>query len=279
MKINELMEGGMAFPGTTGIKKENIVPTLHSVAKFSGIPFDWLKDHMLGSAGLKPVSGDIGVVVPPEIDLDELYSTLVSHLGEENVQFQHVKKLAKAAVPITNEEPNRVQVDFITGDAKWLKWAMGGVKSDVSGAHRGNLIQAIVQNTGNLELDDEGHIVARVGYEYGRGRGMIKQYQQKKKGKRVPYTGNLTGVRDMEKWEHPDLEGDFETIQDPDEAAKLMFGDQASADDLKHYEKIWNLTLKHPRAKHIIKEYYRIIKSNGLDIPDHVQKYIDKYWS
>jgi len=276
----DLNEGGMAFPGTTGIKKENIVPTLKNVAKFSGIPFEWLKNHMLGSAGLKPVSGDIDVIVPPDTNLDDLYNNLMKSLGEDNVQFQHVKKLAKAAIPIVGEEPNRVQVDFITGDAKWLKWAMGGVPSKVSGAHRGNLIQAIIQNTGNLKLDDNGDIVARVGYEYGRGRGMIKQFQQKKKGKKVPYTGNLTGVRDMEKWEHPDLnDQEYETIQDPKQAAELMFGKGTNPDDLKHFDKIWELVKKHPRAKFIIKEFYKIVKRNGLEMYPFIQKEFDHHWS
>lgn len=295
------MDSKKVWGDTPPIKVEYIKPTIKYASKVSGIPFEWLVNHTLGSVGKKPKSSDIDVVVPEDVDIQELYDHLLSQLGHrkdgEPKVFRSApgkwKTLVKSIMPVfsdkgpvidpATEEQQEVKFDFVFGPVDWVMWAMGSHSlPNYSGAQRGDLIQAVVEFTGNLKWykdpkTGKERVVARSGPSFQRGQGFVHSYQQAKKGKKVDYLSNPMTYVHSDRWEHPDVEKDDTHITDPQQAVELMFPNQnLQAQDLKKWESLWDAVLEHPMREHIVRRYYYLLQKDKLEIPAPLVDYLVK---
>lgn len=171
MRISEfsfkqtIQEGGNIFKSTQGdpltkpIKQQDIEPTLRHLEQITTLP---LVNNILGSAGKKSVSGDIDVVVDPDVmNKDQLIDKLSKYVDSINGgdKSQWIKKSGISVhfrMPILNDPKNGfTQVDFMfhkggPEQTNWMKFSMhsAGDASEYSGADRNLLMSSIAKAQG-----------------------------------------------------------------------------------------------------------------------------------
>jgi len=138
---------GSALPGCSVILKDEVAETLTNLSNDLDMPFDF-NEFVVGSTGKRDYSGDLDVVVDNARwghGVLAFKSNLEEVFGKENVaRHGDMLHLKYPIAGRNSKDPAFVQVDFLFGDYKWLKfYHFSDDKSAYKGAHRNLLIAAI----------------------------------------------------------------------------------------------------------------------------------------
>jgi hypothetical protein len=169
--------GGKAFDNTSRIKLDDIEPTLKNLERHWGdyrLNGGHLKNHMLGSAGKKPESGDIDLNMDINAyDQEKVAKQLESVLGADNVKARPGNNQIFTSVPVPGTG-QRVQIDFMFGDYDWQEFSYHSPKiSAFKGLYRTELIKALVAFLSDWSLEENDELIARVGPTFFHDRGCV----------------------------------------------------------------------------------------------------------
>lgn len=239
--------GGKAFPNTESILLEEIDPTLQILSRTTkrvGMDLQYLLNNMLGSAGKKPVSGDIDINVDETLfNFDQIARLLIAAYGDENVMVRKGNNQIFTSIPIFNlvegdgaprmivvphPEEHRVQVDFMFGNHAWqafsyfspapyvperpgtFKIKIPGlsskpkVTSRYKGLFRTELIKALTAYSSDWVLEEDGEMIARVGPTFFHDRGVVWRYRYRP-FKKGSTTERIKAIKEVSKEEFMEL--------------------------------------------------------------------------
>ena len=221
---------------TQRIDQADVEPTVKYLEGITGLP---LTDNMLGTTGKKPTSGDLDLAVDDKTnskaELEQKLKTYAERAGLENA-------VAKSGIsvhfktPINGKEQNGfVQTDFMFGDPDWMKFSMAGEydNDSIKGQHRHILLNSI----GKARKSDE--------------------YPQ---GLKWSYTKGLV-----------DRATEEVITKDPNQIAKLLLGQTATAEIAMSFPKIINFIKKLPNYEELTAEARETLAKQGIELPDHKQ--------
>ena len=155
--------GGEAFKGpdgplTTGIRREEVAPTLQALLQEILKPVGIDSFVPLGSTGKKALSGDLDIAVGP-IPMDDpkalkaikdgLLKNIQAIVGPDKAKL--VGQNIALMIPITGSTDRFVQVDMmLSGNPDLTGWLMSGVGEGVKGVYR-NLMLAYLASVKSKE--------------------------------------------------------------------------------------------------------------------------------
>lgn len=240
------------------VEKGEVFAIVKELSNILNISNDELSQNLLGSAGRKETSGDIDVAISEEkFSPGHIKNTLEPIVGSGNIKYSAGLNIIHALYPYKNK---RVQVDFIfTENPKWTRFAYysPGDKSKYKGAYRARLLAAIAASTNEVKYSGE-EPVFRKGWIWVPSKGL--QWQIKQRTKKAD--GNYTkSFKTIEKGE---------SITNPKQVAKTLFGEDVSPNDLKSVESIYEIMYQKFRSERIttVKRIFKQgLKDSKLDIP------------
>lgn len=145
--------GGEAFKGpdgplTTGIRREEVSPTLYALLQDVLKPVGIDSFVPLGSTGKKEVSGDLDIAVGPvpmgdpkalKAIKDGLLKNIQGIIGADKAKL--VGQNIALMIPIMGSHDRFVQVDLmLSGDPQKTGWLMSGTGGGVKGVYRNLLL-------------------------------------------------------------------------------------------------------------------------------------------
>ena len=236
--------GGMAFKDKVRrIQRDEIQPTLRWLASKTGLPYSFLINAMLGSAGKAESSGDIDINMDQtKFDKRVILQTLVTALGPDNVKdWTHVNQIF-TCVPIAgNPNVGHVQVDFMFGDKVWQSFSYHspGDSSIYKGLFRTELIKAAVAFNSDWTLDENGKLVARVGPTFFHDKGLVWRYRHRaprKDGKgRVQAFSELTEEDFLRLYPEAN-KASQSIVSTPEGVSELLFNNRRELGTFDRYE-------------------------------------------
>jgi hypothetical protein len=173
--------GGNAFKGssaTVPILCGEVSATLEAFSKDVLRPAGVEEYQVVGSAGMKPVSGDIDIVVGPFDSSSPAArrsskEALLQRLKERGAVAEVLGSNIAVSFPIAGRPDSRVQIDVILSSAPaFTAWLMAGVPNGVKGAYRNMMLSYVakirsrmwgkrisVSCPGGIEVTSEGRVV------------------------------------------------------------------------------------------------------------------------
>lgn len=255
--------GGKAFEGITQrIAKEDICGTLGWLTQHwedSDIQGGDFMDHLLGSAGKNPTSGDIDLNMQIELyDQALVAEQLTELLGADYVKARPGNNQIFTAVPILgNPENGYVQVDFMFGDYEWQKfsywstevdpkaqvsryyWRQDPTKSNLKGLYRTELIKALVAYNSDWVLEENGEMIARVGPTFFHDRGCVWRYRHRPM--RKDGAGRIKELKELTKDEFMEIYpsaviAKADVLKDPRKVIEMIFTERHGFDSVATFE-------------------------------------------
>lgn len=176
--------GGNAFKGnlsTVPILRDEVVPTLNSFFEQVLRPAGVESYSTIGSAGLKPVSGDIDIAVSSF----DVSTSAMRHASKENLLksfllvFDESNAVAAlgsniaVSFPIAGRTADRVQIDVIlSSNVQSTAWLMAGTQDGVKGAYRNLMLSYVakirskatgtkisIAYPGGIEVSSSSHVI------------------------------------------------------------------------------------------------------------------------
>lgn len=277
--------GGNAFANVKPIKKEHIETTVNAIVSAFPIPRDYC---VLGSAGKKPVSGDIDIAVNIT-NADE--QTALYQAAKQIINDHDVRKFGYNMIsfpwPVA-ETGEHVQVDFVFGDPNWLNFfyhAPSAEESSLKGTHRNTAISAVASLTDyeplSSDTNDDGACVDAIRWKWSNKTGLSKvrrYYPLRKVGQTA--RPSTTGYVKTSKEEV--LEGGY---FEPAEVANVLFRGQLDDKYLTSAEKVieavgivYNADDKTREAIYAKMAKYFLehhdLKTKAWDYPPEIKRYI-----
>lgn len=280
-----LIEGGQAIPGTSRINQLNVDSTLSDIYDrfLPVINIDKSKTVLLGSTGKKNpeanggyhgTSGDIDLAVPSDIDTDTILKA-GKDLGY-NVRNMSGINVVSIAWPIVNtdgkQEDQFVQLDIMpVNSLEWAEWAYFSPsykESQYKGLFRNEIMYAVAKyaELNIIDQTDDGLAVAWERLFFDLNKGLMKGTQSRVGSKGSLLKNAKTTSKEV-------------VSNNPDEIAKILFGDSFSSKDLM----TWEDTLKavtspkfkyKDKLKDILVMTSKGIKGKGQDLPPELEKYL-----
>lgn len=191
--------GGNAFPRLpmVRVERQHVRPTVEFLTQQLAIPQltpAYVMHNLMGSAGKQSSSGDLDIALnsraarfygEPEVpvfDLRALATRCREVLPEGHWQGRHLNGgQLQTAWPIAGDERlGLIQVDFISGDAEWLKFSHWSPGKDVS-PHKGVMISTMLGVLAKVNKDYEQWVgeqrVARIGWHFDLERGLHRKWR------------------------------------------------------------------------------------------------------
>lgn len=275
-----LMEGGHAFDDIKPIALNDfnaIWPKLKSDLELLGVT----DVEPVGSTGKKQLMGDVDLAVAFEGGPSELFNAASTFFGSKNVT-----KVGGTVVSVRYEN-NRTapfQVDLMYGKPSYLKWSRFGTStieghkdaSPVKGVARNVLLNAINRHAAAIVFPGKQTELDRIRYNVDFDKGLYKVIQTKR--------AKLPGKPPTKDWKTLDREL---VTDDPDEIAKIMFGDKVTSDKLRRFEDVVAALKSSPKLKKIAPAILSEFTSELGDLvaktphmlgddPDSVLAYVNK---
>jgi hypothetical protein len=289
-----LAEGGKATEkyGTVRAKKSDIKSALRFVSKQTGVPLDTLTDRVLGSTrltlgGHQADSGDIDIALSTkELDQDSVVEKMTFATGNK----PHVTGGSTYSFAVPTGEDRKVQVDLMfVPDTEWAKFSHHASEHS---AHKSGVRNELLHSALKFSMEDgkdvrvkdvDGNDVARASRAYKLDQGVeriFKAAPDRKDGKGRVKTSvkvspaevrkALDAIGDDSKFaETPD------TITDPDQFAKLLFGPRAERKDLMSTERLITMIKKYKAkdADAIFKDAVKGITRLKFQVPDELKQF------
>lgn len=239
--------------------------------RYPGLTYDYIMDNLMGSVFKQDDSGDIDIainadmgytpfasksgVVFPKSALKDIADRISSSLGAKYVIRKGIRggQLVSAWPIACNPGNGYIQVDFIYGNADWLKfshWSPGKDVSPYKGVYVSTLLGLLAKMRKEFEYNhpETGERIARVGIRYDLELGLHRQWELQKRAGQGP--SKVT----PDYWEtnfrkRLDRLGDSETvtprfarigyIDNPEAAIQILFGRPLRRGQLDTFEKAW----------------------------------------
>lgn len=277
--------GGNAFENTSPIKREHIQYTLFDLGRdlsnLKNCNLGDLTKLMLGSAGKKPISGDIDLNIDnTKYHIGKVETALRQLLGAKNVKYKPGTNqiFTSVHVPSTGE---RVQVDFMFGKKDWQEFSyFSSPESAYKGLYRTELLKAITAYTSDYTSFENGELIARVGPTFFHDRGCIWRNRYRPFRKVGDKTKRVLAFKEVDTdefdKEFPDckiLTTPF-TIDTPGTFCFYFMGDSVKPSEVETYEGIRDLVLKDPvrfDKDVLFKIYEERLLSLKQPIPDEIK--------
>ena len=186
--------GGNAFPNLqmVRVKREHVAPTVEFVVRSLAMPgFDlaYAMDSLMGSAGKQADSGDLDFALNnqaarfvgepdlPVFNLKAFVERARAVLPQGHVQTKTLKGgQFQTAFPVAGDPAlGYVQVDFVAGNPKWLKFSHFSPGKDVSpykGVMMSTMLGVLAKMRKDFELFEGDERVARVGLRFDLEKGL-----------------------------------------------------------------------------------------------------------
>lgn len=277
--------GGNAFKNTSPIEKKHIEYTLFDLGRelrnLHNCDLGSLNDLILGSAGKKPISGDIDLNIDSKkYNIGKVENSLRLLLGSDNVKYKPGTNqiFTSVLVSLTGE---RVQVDFMFGKPDWQEFSyFSSEHSAYKGLYRTELLKAITAYTSDFVKFEEGQMIARVGPTFFHDKGCIwrNRYRPYRKvgdtSKRIKSFRELSSD-DFDK-EFPEcniLTTPF-VIDTPGNFCFYFIGHDIKPSDLETYEGVRDVILNDPvrfDKKVVFDIYEERLLSLSQPVPDEIR--------
>lgn len=270
--------GGNAFKNISSlrrIKREDIEPTLRFVAEqlnVKQLDYDYLQNNLMGSAGKQESSGDLDIALNmpntapfaqskqiefPKSILKILAEKCRKILGFDYVYSKGIKGgQLNTAWPITGKpDKGYCQIDFIWGEAEWLKFSHYSPGLDNS-PYKGVMISTLFGVLAKIRkewqfpehVDDPLKRKARVGWAYDIERGLKRVWKAQK------LDGQGMSTMDPDAWETyvgmkwPESNpprfsrlGSTGHITDSHVMLSILLGDDVEPKDIRKFEDLWQI--------------------------------------
>lgn len=253
-----LVEGGKATAkwNTERASKSDIEKALHFVAKAIDIPFETLRNNVLGSVeltmmGYKEDSGDVDIALPRDsYSKEEIHKKMLASVNGEGVLGGF--GVGSYAVPAGNK---KIQVDLMyVPNVKWAKFAYKnemGRTSKFNNLIRNELLTCVLHQLSEpgkdvVIKDDNGNVIARASRSYKWDTGVERLFKvtpMRKDGKgrtksMVKVTPDELKAELKSMGHDAKFSKEPDVITDPDEFAKLLFGKDVKAKHIETVEKL-----------------------------------------
>lgn len=297
MILKELFEAkssgkSTAHMGTTRASADDIKSALKFVAKHAGLDLDEVKSSLLGStektlAGKQQDSGDIDIAVEEgSVNREEVIQKMLDATGTDEIHRAGAGVFS-FAVPVPGGRKVQIDLMFVPSK-KWAKFSFHSAPdSKYKGAVRSllfvNMMKQIFEPGKDLEIKDpdDGEPVIRVRRSFKADVGLERLFKvrpMRKDGKgRTKNMGKATAAEVAAELKRMGLDDKFDPnpdpITDPDQAAKLMFGNGVRAEDVMSVEQIVNLIKKRKDAAVIFKNTMDDLKEQRLEVPPELERY------
>lgn len=256
--------GGNAFKefSLQRIKRENINFTLKYVADNLPISFDYMVKNLLGSAGKQADSGDLDIALDDALyskqTLRDIAEIIRQRSGNGYVKTKTLKGGQIQTVWAIVGQGGLVQVDFILGNAEWLKFTHYSPGLDRS-PYKGVFVSQCLGVLAKMKRDwiyPEGAIKDdrewEISWAYNLEKGLRRRWRCRKQPDQ-----NLSEV-------DPDW---FETncpvvpprfvrtgyITNPQEAVRILLGNGILPTHIETFEQLWDV-LKRTRSQEFMNE-------------------------
>tara|TARA_B100000676_G_scaffold234309_1_gene233807 strand:+ start:616 stop:1305 length:690 start_codon:yes stop_codon:yes gene_type:complete len=227
-----LNEGGNVFKTADGqdatqrINQADVEPTLKWLEKITGLNH---VDNMLGSTGIKPTSGDLDVAIDKEkVSKDDLVGKLSAWV-QSNTKEDPKDWIKKSGVSVHFKTP-------IKGNAK-----NGFVQTDLMFGDP-KFMQFALRGAADSEFKGQHRMIMiasvakALGYKWSPTNGLVDR---------------LTNQT---------------VTKDPEEVAKTLLGDNATAQDLRSVETINNKIKSDPNYENLVKDAKEYFAKDGLEL-------------
>ena len=147
--VKRVVEGGKALGGDR-ISRADIDATFKSFREQLLEPLG-LEGFLIGSAGMKPDSGDLDVAVGKDADLD----AILKRAEELGLKAKFFKSLDQVSVLFPQSVPGKtVQIDTIKGDKEYVRWSHPSPSdSKYKGFYTRAIANAVIQATTGLHVN------------------------------------------------------------------------------------------------------------------------------
>lgn len=263
--------GGNAFPNlnVSRVNREDIKATLNDVAtrmNFPGVTLEYLESNLLGSAGKQATSGDLDVAFNnkvarfvgeedlPVFDLRAMAKRCREVLPEGHVNTRTLNSdFFNTAWPVAGDfSKGLVQVDFMSGDPRWLKfshYSPGLDRSEFKGVALSTMWGVLAKMHKDFEMFEDGSYnfgdqpfnpadnrlrTARVGLAYNLEKGLMRKWEvclRKNQGV-ATVSREVFETRVKEAPRFPDLG----YMTDPDAVLSLLYGHHTVEADVTTFE-------------------------------------------
>jgi hypothetical protein len=232
----QLNEGGNIFkdaegkPATQRINQTDVKPTISWLEQLTGLP---LADNMLGSTGLKPTSGDLDLAVDPsKISKDQLVNMLTKWAESHGEDPKNW--IAKSGTSVHLKTP-------ITGRPN-----LGYVQTDFMFVPKPDFSKFALRSDQDSEYK-------------GATRNILINSMAKSMGYKL---NQLAGIMDRETNE---LISD-----DPNKIAKMLLNKNATAEDLRSVESIFDALKNDPNKEAKVADFRAHMEKAGTPIKETV---------
>ena len=242
--------GGRAFENLVRIKREEIPPTLAFLAPELGISEEYMLNNMMGSCGKQVDSGDIDIAMDStrfsKTDFKNLAANARVAFGHDSVKAMLKNGQINVAVPIPNSEDN-VQVDFIYGNAEWLKFShwSAGEASDWKGVFISQTfgvlakMKVLYRYPEDAVVDKDNNVDERLGevaFSYDLEQGLRVRCRLRKRGGFVPVSADVFETECAGPM--PPRVPRLGYVDDPATALKMLVGPTATLENTDTFEKL-----------------------------------------
>lgn len=234
---NNLFEGGNVFKDDAGtiltkrIARADVIPTVQWLETITGLE---LTDHMLGTTGKKETSGDLDLAIDAnEVNKDEFAKKLADYIGKQGGNPKEWIK--KSGVSVHFKTP-------IKGDD-----ALGYVQADFMFGERDWMKFSMTGGGENSPYK-------------GAHRHMLLSSIAKAKGMKWSFQNGLVNRETNEI-----------ITKDPNEIAKKLLGQMASAKHLESVESILDVIMKLPNYDELVADARESLAKDGVELPKKAQ--------
>lgn len=286
---NILLEGGNLFPGSAGIKQNEVMPTVKQietdVLKPLGLIGLGTDCFILGSAGKKPadqLSGDLDIGISSDqiasansLKLSEVFNWLINKLGSMGYDTQTLRGFSQVSIPyeiIGRDTGEVVQVDFmVSTNMNWTQFVYSSPdyskgESKYKQAYRNFLLGAVVSafDYKVLKKTDKEVPIEVQKYVMRHDRGIFNLIKN--------YSGKGGGIIKSGKT----IAGSEQFLtQTPEEMIHFFLGDQYSPTDVSSFEKLYDLVFNKPNKvsgmRELVRKFFiQNITDAKLPIPEIV---------
>ena len=289
-----LLEGGKATEklGTVRATQADMKSALKFVSKQTGVPVETLADRLLGSTrltyrGMQKDSGDVDIAISEkEVDRESIVDKMEFATGNK----PHVTggSTYSFAVPVKGDRKVQVDLMFVP-DVEWAKFSHhasehSAHKSGVRNELLHSALKFSMEPGKDLRVKDlAGNDVVRASRAYKLDQGVERIFKVapvRKDGKgRVKSPAHASPDEVQKALDELGHKGKFspdaDTIRDPDQFAKLLFGPKVKAKDLLSTEQLINLIKKYKgdHADEIFRDAVKGIKRLKFEVPDELKQF------
>ena len=264
---------------------DDIKKALQLVSKTLHIPYDDLKDDLLGTGrltmmGKKEDSGDIDIAFSlKDANVDEINQKMLDAVDGEG-SYNPGTKVGSYAVPVNGK---KVQVDLMfVPEKKWAKFAYHSAHGEASkypGAVRNIILTTALAHTQEpgkdfVIRDKDGKVIARASKSMTLDTGMKRLFKKVKKLK----SGELG--KTLEKTDPKELESflkelgkdikfshEEEFTNNPDDVAEYIFGKGVKAEDVMTAEDVISQIKKLKNSREILTSAKSELEKINLPVP------------